>query len=84
MRDEEKLVPVAEFDGGFDAELAKAALQDAGIEAVVFGEDLMPTLPNIETFRVQVRVFEKDLERAKQVLAEKQPLDDEESNEPEE
>jgi hypothetical protein len=74
MRDDEKLVPIAEFDGEFDAELAKNALADAGIESVIYGEDLMPVLPNIEAFRVELRVFEADAERAKQILAEKQPL----------
>ena len=41
MRDDQKLVPIAEFEGSFDAELAKLALENAGIESVVFGEDLL-------------------------------------------
>lgn len=78
MRDDEKLVAIAEFENEFDAELAKNVLVDAGIEATVFGENLMPSLPNIEAFRVELRVFEKDAERAQQVLAEQQPLEEDE------
>ena len=81
MRDEEKLVAIAEFEGSFDAELAKLALENAGIESVVFGEDLVTMLPHINAIHVELRVFDKDVERAKQVLAEKEPLEGGESDE---
>lgn len=69
MHDNEKLVPIAEFEGSFDAELAKLTLEKEGIESVVFGGDLVTMLPHINAIRVELRVFEADAERAKEVLA---------------
>ena len=80
MREDEKLVAIQEFESGFDAELAKQILEEAGIESVVFGGDLMTALPNIESIKVELRVFERDVEKAKQVLAEREPLEDAESD----
>jgi hypothetical protein len=80
MRDE-KLVTIAEFESGFDAELAKVTLDNAGIESVVFGGDLVANMPTIEPIQIELQVFENDAERAKQVLAEKQPLDDSDNDE---
>ncbi len=77
MRNDEKLVAIAELENGFDAELAKLALDNAGIESVVFGEDLITMLPHISAIRVELQVFEKDVERAKQVLAERADKGDE-------
>ena len=84
MRDNQKLVPIAEFEGSFDAELAKLALENAGIESVVFGGDLLAVLPHINAIKVELRVFEADVERAKQILAEREPLEDSESDESDE
>ena len=78
MREDEKLVKIAEFEGGFDAELAKVTLENAGIESVVFGEDLVVNMPSIQPIFIELKVFEKDAARAKQVLAEKTPLDSDE------
>ena len=77
MREDEKLVAIQEFESGFDAELAKQVLEEAGIESVVFGGDLMTALPNIESIKVELRVFECDVEKAKQILAEKTEMGDE-------
>jgi hypothetical protein len=82
MRENEKLVKIAEFESGFDAELAKVTLEDAGIESVVFGEDLVVNMPTIGPIYIELKVFEKDADRAKQVLAEKTPLKEDDSNEP--
>jgi hypothetical protein len=77
MHDEEKLVTIAEYENGFDAELAKVTLEHAGISAVILGEDISTIKPYSSTpFNVELQVFEKDVEQAKQVLAEKQPLED--------
>jgi hypothetical protein len=81
MHDEEKLVAIAEFEGSFDAELAKLTLENEGIESVVFGEDLITNLPHINAIRVELQVFEKDAARAKQILADKQPLNGDEGDE---
>lgn len=84
MHENEKLVTIAEYENGFDAELAKVTLENAGIESVVFGADLVVNMPTIEPIQIELKVFEKDVERAKQVLAEKEPLEAEESNDQEE
>ncbi|MHC4287066.1 MAG: putative signal transducing protein [Planctomycetota bacterium] len=78
MREDEKLVKIAEFENGFDAELAKVTLENSGIESVVFGEDLVVNMPSIQPIFIELKVFEKDVARAKQVLAEKTPLDSDE------
>ncbi|MHC4553433.1 MAG: putative signal transducing protein, partial [Planctomycetota bacterium] len=52
-------------------------LENAGIEAVVFGEDLVTNLPHINAIKVELQVFEKDAEKAKQILAEKAEQGDE-------
>jgi len=83
MHDDEKLVSIAEFESSFDAELAKLSLENEGIESVVFGEDLVTMLPHINAIKVELRVFEPDAQRAKEVLAKKEPLEDEDSNEQE-
>ena len=79
MREDEKLVTIAKFESGFDAELAKVTLENAGIESVVFGEDLVVNMPTIEPIYIELEVFEKDADRARQVLAEKTPLDGDEN-----
>ncbi|MHC4233020.1 MAG: putative signal transducing protein [Planctomycetota bacterium] len=81
MHEDEKLVTIAKFESGFDAELAKVTLENAGIESVVFGEDLVVNMPTIEPIYIELKVFEKDADRARQVLAEKTPLDDDENAE---
>ena len=81
MRENEKLVTIAKFESGFDAELAKVTLENEGIESVVFGEDLVVNMPTIEPIYIELKVFEKDADQAKQVLAEKTPLDGDENAE---
>lgn len=81
MHEDEKLVTIAKFESGFDAELAKVTLENAGIESVVFGEDLVVNMPTIEPIYIELKVFEKDADRARQVLAEKTPLDGDENAE---
>ena len=71
MDEEKKLVTIAEFDNSFDADLAKLALDNAGIKSVVLGEDLTANLTfNTAIFHVEIQVMEDDVEKAKQVLAE--------------
>jgi 4-alpha-glucanotransferase len=76
MRDEQKLVTIVEFENAFDAELSKVTLENVGIESIVVGEDV-GTIKPFST-NVKLQVFEKDIERAKEVLAEKTPLDSDE------
>lgn len=81
MREDEKLVSVAEFENSFDAELAKVTLENAGIRSTILGEDIGIIQPYSSTlFHVELQVFEKDLERAREVLAQQEPLQDSEGD----
>ena len=78
MREDEKLIKIAEYENEFDAELMKSKLDNAGIQSVVFGEDIGAIKPYSTTqFNVELQVFEKDVEKAKQILAEKAEMGDE-------
>ncbi len=70
MREKEPLVTVAEFENDFDAEIAKLALESAGLKVAVVGGDLMANMPPIQEVRLQVQVLAADVEKAKQVLQE--------------
>jgi hypothetical protein len=78
MRDDEKLVTVAEYENSFDAELGKLALDNAEIQSVLVGQNLVGNLTYGEaSIMVELQVCEADAERARQVLAEKEPLEGE-------
>ena len=81
MKDDEKLVTIVKFESSFNAELAKLELDNAGIQSVVLGDNLPVNLPEIDVIRIELQVFEKDAERAKQILAEKYPLDEGQNDE---
>jgi len=73
MDDNQKLITVGEFESGFDAELAKMALENAGIRCVITGEDIGAIKPYSSTpFNVELQVFETDAGRAKEILAEQE------------
>ncbi len=65
---EDKLVTVGEFETGFEAELAKVQLEAEGIEAIVVGGDLLAVMPAIGMIKVELQVFEKDAEKAAQII----------------
>ncbi len=66
---EDKLVTAGEFENGFEAELAKVRLEEEGIEAIVVGGDLVANMPTIEVIKVELQVFEKDAQKAAQIIA---------------
>ena len=66
---EDKLVTVGEFENGFEAELAKVRLEAEGIEAIVVGGDLLAVMPAIGRIKVELQVFEKDAQKAAQIIA---------------
>ena len=70
----DELVTVAEFNMVFDAEMAKDCLEDNDIKASVVGDDLIAISPAVGKTMVEVKVFEKDAERAKAVLEVHQAL----------
>lgn len=74
----EGYVPVATFTTQIDAELAQATLAAAGIESFLKYEDtggMMPVLQQSEG--VQLLVDPKDLDEAREVLANENPPEEE-------
>lgn len=66
---EDKLVTVAEFQSSpLDAQMAKSALEDNGIKAVVVGDNIHGLLPTDGMLFIQLKVFEKDIPQAKEIL----------------
>ena len=65
---EDTLVTAGEFESGFEAELAKVRLEAEGIEAIVVGGDLVANMPTIEVIKVQLKVFEKDAQKAARII----------------
>ena len=80
MKENQKLVTIARFEDAFEAEQAKAILEDEGIRAVLFGADLMTTMPPMSRVHIILQVFEEDKARAEQILSEQPstPANDEE------
>lgn len=80
MKEDQKLITVAEFDNSIDANLAKAILDDAGIESVVMGESIASSLYHVFDRYVKVQVFEKDADEARRLLNETIAEDDTEED----
>jgi len=72
---EQKLVTVAQYVEPMEAELARIALEEAGIRCVILGEPVAAGLYPTDVFTVCVQVLETDAERAAAVLNERTPLD---------
>ncbi len=66
---EDKLVTVEEFETGFEAELAKVQLEEEGIEAIVVGGELAVNRGAVGPIAVELQVFEKDAQKAAQIIA---------------
>ena len=66
----DKLVTAGEFKTGFEAEFVKVQLEAEGIDAIVVGGDLVTIMPTIGVpIKVQLQVFEKDAQKAAQIIA---------------
>ena len=76
---EDKLVTLKQCDTLFEAEFAKDLLLENNIKAMVVGDQLHNVSYLSEATIVQVKVFECDLEKAKDIL-EQQTADDSEEN----
>lgn len=70
-RTREKLVTIAEFNHGSDAEIAKLTLDDAGIESIVIGENAACSWYHAINNYIKLQVFDRDVKRALQLLGEK-------------
>ncbi len=66
---EDKLVTIAEYETDFEAELAKVRLEAEGIEAIVVGGELAVHRGAIGPIEVELQVFEKDAQKAAQIIA---------------
>lgn len=71
-RKNEKLVTVAEFANSSDADLAKLALDDAGIDSVVMGETAGVSLYHLFDHYVKLCVFKSDARQAAFILSAKE------------
>jgi hypothetical protein len=69
MRENEKLVTVAKFENGFDAELAKIVLEREGIDSVIVGLDAAVSLYFTGIVHIELQVFSGDAARAVELLA---------------
>ncbi|MBL7215569.1 MAG: DUF2007 domain-containing protein [Phycisphaerae bacterium] len=84
MDKDEKLVTIAEFSDDLQAHMMRIELEAAGIEVFVMGDQLMSVVPKAGIPRVEVCVRASDVEKVKQVLAEQEPLEDDETDAAEE
>jgi hypothetical protein len=73
---EDKLVSIGKFEEYMQAEMAKQILEDAGIKAVVTGDNASNVYAGMSFIeKPEVMVMADKAEEAKQILAEKpQPL----------
>ncbi len=69
MTVEDRLVTVGVFENGFEAELAKVRLEAEGIDAIVLGGDLVAYRGTVGPIKVELQVFEKDAQKAAQIIA---------------
>ena len=64
---DDKLVTLAAFETGLDANLAKIALETNGIKSIVVGEDLY-NVPIVNCVRIELQVFARDVDKARAIL----------------
>ncbi len=64
----DKLVTAGEFESGFEAELARVRLEEEGIGAIVIGGDLVAFRGSVGPIKVELQVFEKDAQKAAQII----------------
>ena len=83
MRNNEKLITIERFENSLDAELAKMVLEQEGIACSLAGLDLMVNMPYPNVIAIELQVFERDAERAIEILDERVPIenDDDDENE---
>ncbi len=77
---DDKLVTLAAFETGLDANLAKIALETNGIKSIVVGEDLY-NVPIVNCVRIELQVFARDVDKARAILATHESQADQECEE---
>ena len=82
MREDQKLVTIARFESEFEAKQAKIILDSEGIHAVILGESLGMSFPDISKIDfVELQVFEEDRRRAEELLEQDADISEEEQDE---
>ena len=64
----DKLVTIVQFTDYIEAEMSKQLLDDFGIKSVVTGENASNLYPISAVAAVDLQVFEKDAQRAQEIL----------------
>lgn len=68
-----KTVFLSTLDNSFQTGLLKDLLMNEGIESFFKNENMSTVLGNIPGFQLEIYVFEKDYERAQEILKEALP-----------
>lgn len=68
-----KTIFLSTLDNSFQAGLLKDLLMNEGIESFFKNENMSTVLGNIPGFQLEIYVFEKDYERAQEILKEALP-----------
>ena len=71
-RRRDKLIKICEFDNVSKADMAKLALDNAGVESVLMGETAGVSLYHVFDDYIKLMVFESDVKRAGQILSGKE------------
>ena len=71
----DKLVTVAEYLVIYDAEFAKSLLESSGIKATIVGENVHGLYPADGMLNVELKVFQRDVERAKGILQSQESIE---------
>ena len=77
---DDKLITIVEFQNDIEAQMAKAALQADGIDAIIVGGAVKDLLPVDGMLNVELQVFASDAQRAKAVLDSQQNQPDRQEN----
>ena len=67
---DDKLITIAEYDQEFEAQFARDMLKNSGINAVIVGGNVKSLAHPAMSMSVQLKVFEADVERGRQILTE--------------
>ena len=65
---DDKLVTIAQYHDQFEAQILKDNLQAEGVKATITGQNIHGLYPFSGMQNVQIQVFQKDLEKAMQIL----------------
>jgi len=79
---EDELVPLASFQGEYEAKIVQSILESGGIESILKGDIVQGVTPiTVDGLgMVTIYVFRKDLEEARAVLEEEPDYDENEIN----